>query len=46
MPEGEEKEQGIKILFEKLVTESFPKMIRKKVTQLQEAQGVPIKMNP
>ena len=46
IPEGEEKEQGIENLFEKLMTEFCPKVMREKVTQIQEAQRVPIKMNP
>ena len=44
--EGEEEEQGIKNLFEKVMRENFPNLIREKVTQIQEAQRVPIKMNP
>ena len=44
--EGEEEEQGIENLFEKVMMEKFPSLIREKVTQLQEAQRVPIKRNP
>ena len=43
--EGKEKEQGIANLFEKM-TENFPNLMKEKVTQVQEAQRVPIKMNP
>ena len=43
--EGEE-EQGIDNLFEKLMTENIPNLLREKVLQAQEAQRVPIKMNP
>ena len=42
----EEEEQGIEILLEKVMTENFPKLMREKVTQDQEAPRVPIKMNP
>ena len=41
IPEGEEKEQGIENLFEKIMTENFPNLEREKATQVQEAQRVP-----
>ena len=44
--EGEEKEQGIENLFEKIMMETFPNLVREKVMQDQEAQSVTIKMNP
>ena len=44
--EGEEKEQGIENLFEKIMTENFPNLERGKNTQIQEAQRVPMKLNP
>ena len=40
-----EAEQGIENLFEKVMTENFPNLEKKKVMQVQEAQKVPIKMN-
>ena len=40
-PEGEE-EQGIKNLFKKVMMEKFPNVMREKVTQIQETQGIPI----
>ena len=43
--EGEE-EQGIENLFEKVMMENFPNLMREKVTQIQETQRVPIKRNP
>ena len=43
IPEGEGKEQGIETRFEKIMTENFPKL---ETMQVQEAQRVPIKMNP
>ena len=45
IPEGEE-EQGIENLFEKVMMEKFPNLIREKVTQIQETQRVPMKRNP
>ena len=45
-PEREEEEQGIENLFEKVMMENFPNLMREKVTQIQETQGVPIKRNP
>ena len=44
--EGEEREQGIANLFEKIMTENFLNLERGKATQVQEAQRVLIKMNP
>ena len=46
IPEGEEEEQGIQNLFEKVMVENFPNLMREKVTQLQDTQGVPSKRNP
>ena len=46
IPEGEEDEQGIENLFEKVTMENFPNLMREKVTQIQETQTVPIKRNP
>ena len=39
IPEGEEEEQGIENLFEKVMMEKFPNMMREKVTQIQETQS-------
>ena len=44
--EGKEEEQGIENLFEKVMTENFPNLMREKVTQVQEAKRVPINMSP
>ena len=46
IPEREVKDQKIENLFEKIMTENFPNMKRGKSMQVQEAQRVPIKMNP
>ena len=39
IPEGEEEEQGIENLFEKVIVENFPNLMREKVTQIQETQS-------
>ena len=46
IPEGEEEEQGIENLFEKVMMENFPNLMREKVTQIQQTQRVPSKRNP
>ena len=46
IPEGEEEEQGIENLFEKVMMKNFPNLMGEKVTQIQETQKVPIKRNP
>ena len=46
MPVEEKKEQGIENLFEKVMTKTAPNLVRGKVKQGQEAQRVPIKINP
>ena len=46
IPEGEEEEQGIENLFEKVMMENFPNLRREKVTQIQETQRVSSKRNP
>ena len=45
IPEGEEKEQSIENLFEEIMIENFPNLEKRKTKQVQEGQGVPIKMN-
>ena len=44
-PEGE-VEQGIENLFEKVMMQNFPNLMREKVTQIQETQRIPSKRNP
>ena len=39
IPEGEEEEQGIENLFQKVMMENFPNLMREKVTQIQESQS-------
>ena len=41
-----EEEQQIQNLFEKLMMENFPNLMREKVTQIHETQRVPITRNP
>ena len=45
IPEGEEEEQGIENLFEKVMMENFLNLMREKFIQVQEAQRVPNKKN-
>ena len=42
---GEEKEQGIENLLGRVMMEDFPKLMREKVTQIQETQS-PIQEEP
>ena len=44
--EGEEKEQGIENMFEKIMMEYFPNLMREKVTLIKGTQRIPIKRNP
>ena len=46
IPEGEEEEQGIENMFEEVMMENFPNLMREKVSQMQEAERIPIKRNP
>ena len=39
IPEGEKEEQGIENLFEKVMMENFPNLMREKVTEIQEIQS-------
>ena len=45
MPEGEEKEQEIGNLFEKIIKENFPNLVKEIDMQVQEAHRVPNKMD-
>ena len=45
MPEGEEEEQEIENLFEKIIKENFPNMVKEIDIQVQEAQRVPNKLD-
>ena len=46
VPEGEEEEQEIENLFEKMMKENFPNLAKKIDIQVQEAQRVPKKLDP
>ena len=43
---GEESEQGIKNLFEEIMTENFLNLVKENVAQVQQAQRVPNKLDP
>ena len=45
MPEGEEEEQEIENLFEKIMKENFPNLSKEIDIQVQEAQRVPNKLD-
>ena len=44
MPEGEEEEQEIENLFQKIMKENFPNLAKEIDIQVQEAHTVPNKM--
>ena len=46
MPEGKEKGQEIGYLLEQIMKENFPKFVKEIDMQVQEAQRVPIKLDP
>ena len=46
IPEIKENKQGIENLFEEKVTKNFPNLVSEKVTQVQEVQRVPNKLDP
>ena len=47
MPEGEEQQQEIEILFEKIMKENFPNLAKElDFQEVQEAQKVPKKLDP
>ena len=46
VPEGEEEEQEIENLFEKIMKENFPNLGKKIDIQVQEAQRAPKKLDP
>ena len=45
-PEGEEREKGPEKIFEEITVKNFPNMGKEIATQIQEAQGVPYRINP
>ena len=46
VPEGEEREKGTEKLFEEIIAENFPNVGKEPLTQIQEVQQVPYKVNP
>ena len=46
VPEEKEKKKGSEKIFEEIIVENFPNMGKEIVTQVQEAQRVPYKINP
>ena len=44
--EEEEKKKGQEKIFEEIIVENFPNMEREIVSQVQEAQRVPYRINP
>ena len=46
VPEGEEREKGLKKIFEEIIVENFPNMGKEIATQVQEAQRMPYRINP
>ena len=46
MPEGEEEQQAIENVFENIMKENFPNLMKEIDVQVQEAQRIPNKMDP
>ena len=46
VPEEEEKKKGYEKIFEEIIVENFPSMKKEIVSQVQEAQRVPYRINP
>ena len=46
VPEEEEREKGPEKIFEEIIPKNFPNMGKETVTQVQEAQRVPVRINP
>ena len=46
MPEGKEKDQEIGNLFEKIMKDNFPNLVKEIDMQVQEEQKVPNKLDP
>ena len=46
VPEGEETEKGIEKILQEIIAENFPNMGKEPLTQIQEVQQVPYKINP
>uniref|UniRef100_A0A8D1T7S1 L1 transposable element RRM domain-containing protein n=1 Tax=Sus scrofa TaxID=9823 RepID=A0A8D1T7S1_PIG len=46
VPEGKESEKGTEKIFQEIIAKNFPNMGEESLTQIQEAQRVPHKINP
>ena len=46
VPEEEEKKKGTEKIFEEIIVENFPTVLKEIVNQVQEAQRVPYRINP
>ena len=46
VPEEEDKKKDHEKILEEVIVENFPKMRREIITQVQETQGVPNRINP
>ena len=46
VPEEEKKKKGTKKIFEEILVENFPNMGKEIVSQVQESQRVPYRINP
>ena len=46
VPEGKEREKGSEKIFEEIIAENFLNIEKEIVNQVQEAQGVPGRINP
>ena len=42
---GEERKQGLKNVYEEIMTKNFPNLVKERDTQVQEAQRVPNKLD-
>ena len=46
VPEEEDKKKGHEKILKEIITENFPKIVKEIVTQVQETQRVPNRINP
>ena len=46
VPEGEEREKETEKIFQEIIAKNFPHIGKEPLTQIQEAQQVPYKINP
>ena len=46
VPEGEERKKRTEKIFQEIIAKNFPNMGKESLTQIQEAQQVPYKINP